>query len=455
MPDTRETQGLRVVAHTLGLDRAVSFTVIGRAMTMLGGVIAAAFVVRYLSRVEQGFHYTFLSLLTAQVFFELGFAYTTMQLAAHEKASLEWTPAGQLVGDRAALGRLGALQRITVRWAVAAAACLALGLVPAGLWFFAQADAPGVTWRLPWVCLVAASALALAAAPILALLEGCGQVARVAAVRSAATIASQATLCGALFLGAGLYAAPLAASVAALVPIAWLLTAGWSALAGLTRVAKPGALSWRRDVWPLQWKLSLSWLSGFFIYYAFNPIIFRIAGPVEAGRFGLALTLTSTLSTVGLAWVSTRVPTLSSLIAQRRYADLDALFERSLRQALAAAGALAVALVLVVATLAATGHPLSDRLVRPPAFVALVLAALANLVASSEAVYLRSWRRDPFLGISMLTALLVSGGAMLAMPRYGTPGVAAMYLVVMTVVMLGGGHAIFSRRRAAWQRDAP
>jgi hypothetical protein len=447
--------GMRRIASRLGIDRAVAFTVAGRVLTLGGGLLAAAFVVRYLTRVEQGFHYTFLSLLTAQVFFELGFAYTTMQLAAHEKARLAWQPDGTMAGDATALRRLAALQVLTLRWSTVVAAVFVAGLAPAGLWFFGHADVPGVAWRAPWVWLVSATAVTLGTAPLLALLEGCGLVARVALVRSVATLASQSTLCVALALGAGLRAAPMAATAAAAVPLGWLLLSARPALLALAASHTTGSLSWRQEVWPLQWRLGLSWLSGFFIYYAFNPILFQVAGPVEAGRFGLALSVTGTISTVGLAWISTRVPTFSGLIAERRFAEVDRLFARSLRQALAFAGVLALGLVGGLVLVTVVHHPISARIVGPGAFLALVAAALANLVASSEAAYLRAYKQDPFLGISLLTAVLVTGGAVAAARWFGTTGVALAYLAVMSTVMLGGGHVIFLRKRAQWQVPRP
>lgn len=457
MPDRVDAPrgGVRGAATRLGIDRAVAFTVAGRVLTLTGGLLAAAFVVRFLSRVEQGFHYTFLSLLTAQVFFELGFAYTTMQLAAHEKARLEWQADGTLGGEASALHRLASLQSLTLRWSLVVAVVFILCLAPAGLWFFGRADVAGVTWRGAWVWLVAATGVSLATTPVLALLEGCGLVARVALVRSIATLASQATLCVALALGAGLRSAPMAATAAAAVPVTWLLLQARPALVALASVSAPGGLSWRREVWPLQWRLGLSWLSGFFIYYAFNPILFQIAGPTEAGRFGLALSVTGTISTVGLAWISTRVPTFSGLVAQRRFVDLDRLFWRSLAQAVLVAGLLAAGLLAGVAVLTLTQHPLTTRIVEPVAFLALVLAALANVVASSEAAYLRSYKQDPFMGISLLTAVLVTGGAVVAARAYGTTGVAVTYLGVISTVMLVGGHLIFVRKRALWQGTTP
>ena len=46
---------------------------------------------------------------------------------------------------------------------------------------------------------------------------------------------------------------------------------------------------WMAEIWPFQWKIGVSWLSGFLIFRVFAPIILLEKGPVAAGQFGLAI----------------------------------------------------------------------------------------------------------------------------------------------------------------------
>ncbi len=45
-------------------------------------------------------------------------------------------------------------------------------------------------------------------------------------------------------------------------------------------------ISWRREVWPFQWKIAVSWLCDYFIFQLFTPVLFAFRGPVEAGQDG-------------------------------------------------------------------------------------------------------------------------------------------------------------------------
>jgi len=48
---------------------------------------------------------------------------------------------------------------------------------------------------------------------------------------------------------------------------------------------------WMSEVWPFQWKIGLSMLSGFLIFRAFSPLILIEKGPVLAGQFGLTFSV--------------------------------------------------------------------------------------------------------------------------------------------------------------------
>src|SRR5947207_15746766 len=72
----------------LGLDRAVGFTVLARGWSSLAGLMTVALIARFLSPHEQGYFYTFGSLIALQIVFELGFAFVILQMASHERAHL-------------------------------------------------------------------------------------------------------------------------------------------------------------------------------------------------------------------------------------------------------------------------------------------------------------------------------------------------------------------------------
>lgn len=60
----RQQRGTRNWLHTrLGIDNAIAFTILGRGWASAAGLITVALIARFLSPAEQGYYYTFGSLV--------------------------------------------------------------------------------------------------------------------------------------------------------------------------------------------------------------------------------------------------------------------------------------------------------------------------------------------------------------------------------------------------------
>ena len=445
----------RRLLQTMGVDRAIGFTVIGRAWLSIAGLVTLAFVGQCLSPGEQGYYYTFGSLLALQVFVELGLTNVILQFASHERAYLNWTPRGVLEGDPDAKSRLASLLRLALRWyGIAAFAFLAV-LLPAGFVFFTRCASgqSEVGWQWPWAGTVLATAGVLVLVPVLAFLEGCGCVAEVARFRVFQAIAANVALWLALLAGAGLAAASVFALANLLAAVCWLLTSQRRFLADLLAVRVWQKIAWRDEIWPYQWRIAVSWLSGYCIFQLFTPVLFAYQGPAEAGRMGMALTLAGAVSSLGASWLTTKAPRFGNLVSLRRFAELDALFLRAVKQAIGASvfgGSLVVSLVVLIN---AFHHPLAFRILPPLPLTLLVLATLANTLVSAEAIYLRAFKREPFVVVSLLNAALVGPWTYFVGRWSGALGMMVGYLLLGGAVGLGLGSWIFLRRRRAWHAE--
>jgi hypothetical protein len=127
---------LHLAKVRLGLDRAVVFTVLARAWTRGSGLITIVLIARFLLPVEQGYYYTYASLIALQMVFELGFSQVVMQLASHERAHLSIGPDGSVAGGQTAHARLASVLQLSVRWYGVGSLLLGLALIPIGSYFF-------------------------------------------------------------------------------------------------------------------------------------------------------------------------------------------------------------------------------------------------------------------------------------------------------------------------------
>lgn len=62
---------LKQIASKVGIDKAIFFTSLARIIQAGGGIISILFVAKYLTGEEQGFYYTFGSIVAIQVFLNL------------------------------------------------------------------------------------------------------------------------------------------------------------------------------------------------------------------------------------------------------------------------------------------------------------------------------------------------------------------------------------------------
>src|SRR6185369_3301792 len=94
----------------------------------------------------------------------------------------------------------------------------------------------------------------------------------------------------------------------------------------LSYSVKEHAIGWRREIWPFQWRIALSWLCGYFIFQIFTPVLFAFQGPVTAGQMGMSLTISSGIGSIAVAWMSTKAPVYGGLIARGEIGELDRIF---------------------------------------------------------------------------------------------------------------------------------
>lgn len=464
------------LARKLGLDRAVAYTLVGRAWCAIAVPITMLCVACFLSPSEQGFYYTFTTGLALQAVFELGLSVVILQFASHEKAELTWTKQRTLEGSPKAKSRVASLFRISLAWYGGIAALSVAILLPGGLWFFkAHGAVEHIVWRIPWICLVFATAGTLLLSPIFAVLEGCGLVAQVAQIRVYQFVLAYSLLWATLRYHGKLFAGPvyLAAMFFAGALLIFIRYRGF--LIDLLKQPKDSdGIHWLSEIWPFQWRIALSWLSGYLIFQIFNPVLFRYHGPSAAGRMGMSLTAMQGISTIAMAWIYTKAAPFGVLIAKKSYDELDRIFFASARMVVGIA-ILGTAILWsgsyflqhlspplhsalesghglsrAVYYLHFIGQRLGERMLPPLPLALLALTIIANSLVFAEAVYLRAHKQEPFLGISVLSGMLIAVLTFLLGKPYGALGIMAGYLFVTLTVSLVGGTWIFIDRRKNW-----
>ncbi len=438
--------------HLLGIDRAIGYTLVSRGWQLLSGVFSVFFVAKYLSPYEQGYFYTFFSVLNIQIMFELGLNYVVLQFVSHEYSKLSWTEHGIVDGNNLAKARLGSLLRIALKWYVIGSGLFLVLILPIGLWFFSNNlnDANTEFWKYPWILLVLFSSFMLAVSPIFSILEGCGLIANVAKFRVFQDIITYPIYWTSLYLGFGLFSNPIMQMLRLIIALFWL-TKHYSVFIFdlLCYNFNNIKINWFQEIWPMQWKIAISWFSGFFITQLFNPYIFHNMGPIYAGKMGMSLTIISGLVTLALSWMNTKIPLFGQMIVNKEYYKLDNLFFLTLKKSFYAyliGSGLILTTVLFLSFLKVDAV---NRILDSASFSLLLVPTALTIVTISQAIYLRAHKQEPFIWISVTQAILTCFSVIILGHFWGIIGIIIGNAITLIIVFILG-TIVFIRKRKFW-----
>lgn len=442
------------ILHYFAIDRAVFFAIMGKLWSMGAGLITTLLIALLFSPKLQGYYYTFISLLAFQVFAELGLGTVLTSFASHEWAKLAIDQQGRITGDEDALSRLTSLGSFALRWYLAAGVAMTLIFAIGGLYFFGASGDQVPSWRGPWIALSVVTGLNLCVLPVWALLEGCNQVSNVYAYRLIQSVASTVAAWLGLYLGAELWVA----SIIGLTNLLAMAVTVGCRYGGFLRVILLGQpkgprFYWWMDILPLQWRISLSWIGGYFTFSLFTPVLFHYQGPVIAGQMGMTWSLVAALTAVASSWVTPKAPVFGILIAQQRYEELDRMFWRITAAVVAVTALGALGIWSMVYFLGTLHHPFAGRLLSPGATGYLLLATILLAASLPMSTYLRAHKREPLLALSVISGLLNGTVVVVLGKYYSAEGMTIGYLVV-TAALIPSVALIWRRRRAEWHGHA-
>jgi hypothetical protein len=437
--------------RVLGLDRAIGFTVLARFWASAAGLITVVLIVRFLSPAEQGYYYTFGSLVALQIMFELGFSFVILQMASHERAHLDISPDYEITGDPVAHARLASVFQKSVRWYSAGAILLAAFLSVAGSYFFStHQHGASVSWHVPWYAVAIATAVTFQIDPILSFLEGCGFVSNVARLRLVQAMTGSFLAWGALLCRQGLFAPAMIVAGNVLVASPWLYRKRKLLLGLLRYKPDPHRIQWKKEVWPFQWRIAISWLSGYFIYQLFNPVLFAYHGPVAAGRMGMSLTLANALQSVAISWINTKSAPFGTMIARKKYDELDHSFFKALQQSVAVFLAGAFLICCVSVYLAESHNHFAQRILDPAILGILLLSTAINVTIFGLAIYLRAHKQEKLLFNSVVGAVLVASSTYFLGRLYGAAGMVLGNFAAALLFGLPSALFVFIKYRRVW-----
>ncbi len=434
------TQRVRNIFHRLEVDRAVFYGLVSKLWSLCSGPVTAILIATKFTPEIQGYYYTFATILALQVFIELGLGTVIIQFTSHEWSKLSFVKTGNIEGDSDSLSRLSSIAKIASKWYAVAAILVTVGVGVGGYIFFSTSPQVGIRWVMPWFVLCFIEGVSICLVPVWSLLEGCNEVGRLYTFRFFKGLLASITVWIAMLMGAVLWTAAISAVVGVLFSLFFLRRRYWVFLKTLLLSKFNGpVINWHKDMVPMQWRIALSWISGYFIFSFFVPVLFKYHGPLVAGQMGMTWSIVSIVASISASWLSPRAPQFGILIAQGKYEELDKQFWKTTRIVLAISGILALLLWFCVFILNILPYNWASKFalrILPPLPTGLFLAAqFVYTIASPFSTYLRAHKKEPLMVFSVVYALLVGMSTLFLGKSYSVMGIAAGYLVVNISLM--------------------
>ena len=255
----------------LEINRAVFYAILLRLWQLLAGAGTIALMMRYFRPETQGYYYTFASLVALQTFFELGLNIVVINICSHEWAQLELDETGAIRGDARARSRLVSLGRMLFRWYAIASLLFVIVAGGVGFYFLSAQPDVQVDWHSPWLILAIVSGLLLWTLPFNAMLEGCNQVTTVNRFRLIQAIIASVSVWTVMVLHGGLWAAVAATSARLACELYFLLVRYRNFFVPFFKSTGEQLISWRDEVWPLQWRLAVGGVFSYFSFFLMTP----------------------------------------------------------------------------------------------------------------------------------------------------------------------------------------
>lgn len=266
--------------------RSIFFNLTLRSASLISSALLVVGVTTQLSPSGQGVFYYLQSLAALSFFFDLGIGFVLAHLAGNARH------AGELKAYRSSPANwdgIASVAHFGAAWLGTAALfyTVVVGYVGAnGLSRVARASEADLTL---WFMFVLANAGNLILSNSLSFFEGIGFASKTSLPRFLQAFLNSALFFGAIALKPDPYAIGLSMCISVVAAGTFALVVLRNPTRSILSVKRPKPIAWRRRVLPFQWRIAVSWLTGYFMFQAPTLAIASASKLDDAGRFGLSM----------------------------------------------------------------------------------------------------------------------------------------------------------------------
>ena len=391
-----------------------------RSWQGLSGLITLILITKNLSPTYQGWYYTFASLAALFYVFDFGLSNVIIHTSSHFFSDLKWGKNGKVVGKNSLIFFSFLSQSISKYISLSLLFCSLM--LPIGIAFFQYSNSTHLikinNWIAPWVSMIVLSSLNAVLSAYLAVIEGSGKLKEILLIRLyTSIIGSIATWC--LLINNGdLWSLTALPATTLLFSFFWLLKNKKELFRKKNK--KSALFNWKAEISSFRMQTGITSLSAYFYSQIFIPILFFIEGPKIAGQMGVSLTIAGMLGVLSQSWITYQIPNLGKAAAKNEWLKIDIFFKKSIIHS-AIFYALSSMLVLIFYLFFIT-EEYKLRMLETSPFIGVLISVFINQILWGISSYTRSFKKELFSRISVLSILICTPLAFVATYKYSVNG---------------------------------
>lgn len=433
---------LNFLRNKVGLNKEIIWSSYNQLWTVVKGPISIFFIIKFLLPDQQGLWFTFINLAALKIFAELGFTMIITQYVSHEYASIN-SFNDKLGTNSKDLEKFVSLIRFSLKFYIKIIPLAILIMVVVGYFYFLS-EKPEIFYAWIFNSVVGGSSLLVAI--FQGIYKGIDKVKTVQKNIFLGSVIMGLGNWGLLILGFNIWALVIGNFLGVLImgfSLYYKDVKFWKTILEYNLNDK---YDWFSEIMGLQWRYAISWASGYFIFNLIVPVLYKYESAEIAGEYGLTMRVVSAFIGISQAWITTKIPQFNFLVAKNMRIELDNYFKKSFTQSLSIQ-ILFSSIVIIGFYIFSQKADFIDRFLSLEYVIALLLIQIPMQIVNCLAIYLRAFKKEPYVVYSILNAIIMVVASFIILPYFGFDLMITFLVTIYWIGLLPYGLFVYKKKK--------
>jgi O-antigen/teichoic acid export membrane protein len=419
--------------HKYYLDKPTIISLISRILVLVSTLLMMVTAWNYLTPNTLGYFYTFISFQGLIVFIELGlYGAIVNNISILSKKKNNTNNSDFSDYD---LGSISTIFRYALKWFCFSTTLLFFALIFIGKILFTKTLFASYPIEYQWIIYIFFLCVNFNLIPFLAILEGCNDREFVYLTKIKATIFSVSLTCLSIIFEFEIWA-PAILLASNFISIFIQIVYRYGKFFIKINNTKCSNNLFINSLYSQHWRFAVSSICGYFSNSFIVPSVMFFQGPIWAGKIGVTLAFLSGLASISTSIISPQSVEIAKLAFNNDVNKIDIIINKYIKIILFINLLAILIILLFYYYFLLINHPFIDKLLEIDFFVLFLFSSAISVSVFPYAFAMRSFRVEPLLLYSVITALLLLMCNLIANIFYNINAFISSYCFITVVMAL-------------------